>query len=180
MKTNTFKTFIEENYYDSICTRLNGFISTHPSFIREKINASVNVHHPELEDFTIEAVYIESGNDNKIEFDIVCNCNVNYEYVEYHGKYKNHDSDCMSDVWVVVHGRTSLSNLKKVYFYGAEEYVKNAIHKMRSKIEANEYKDYILGFIFYKFLSDKEEAFFANEEMTKDDIFSMMIYLKKL
>lgn len=30
-------------------------------------------------------------------------------------------------------------------------------NKMRSKIEANEYKDYILGFIFYKFLSDKEE-----------------------
>ena len=26
-------------------------------------------------------------------------------------------------------------------------------NKMRSKIEANEYKDYILGFIFYKFLS---------------------------
>lgn len=32
-------------------------------------------------------------------------------------------------------------------------------NKMRSKIEANEYKDYILGFIFYKFLSDKEVAF---------------------
>ena len=31
-------------------------------------------------------------------------------------------------------------------------------NRMRSKIEANEYKDYILGFIFYKFLSDKEEA----------------------
>lgn len=30
-------------------------------------------------------------------------------------------------------------------------------NKMRSKIEANDYKDYILGFIFYKFLSDKEE-----------------------
>ncbi len=27
------------------------------------------------------------------------------------------------------------------------------------KIEANEYKDYILGFIFYKFLSDKEIQF---------------------
>ncbi|WP_236448494.1 type I restriction-modification system subunit M N-terminal domain-containing protein, partial [Escherichia coli] len=26
---------------------------------------------------------------------------------------------------------------------------------MRSKIEANEYKDYILGFIFYKYLSDQ-------------------------
>ena len=30
-------------------------------------------------------------------------------------------------------------------------------NRMRSKIEANEYKDYILGFIFYKYLSDKEE-----------------------
>ena len=30
-------------------------------------------------------------------------------------------------------------------------------NKLRSKIEANEYKDYILGFIFYKFLSDREE-----------------------
>ena len=34
---------------------------------------------------------------------------------------------------------------------------------MRSKIEANEYKDYILGFMFYKFLSDKEEQFLSQE-----------------
>lgn len=45
-----------------------------------------------------------------------------------------------------------------------------AANKMRSKIEANEYKDYILGFIFYKFLSDKEESFFESEEMTKEDM----------
>lgn len=31
-------------------------------------------------------------------------------------------------------------------------------NNMRSKIEANEYKDYILGFIFYKFLSEQEET----------------------
>ncbi len=30
-------------------------------------------------------------------------------------------------------------------------------NKMRLKIEAYEYEDYILGFIFYKFLSNKEE-----------------------
>lgn len=36
-------------------------------------------------------------------------------------------------------------------------------NKMRSKIEANEYKDYILGFIFYKFLSDKEEKYLEKE-----------------
>ena len=32
-----------------------------------------------------------------------------------------------------------------------------AANKMRSKIDANEYKDYFLGFIFYKFLSDGVE-----------------------
>src|SRR5574344_2942237 len=31
-----------------------------------------------------------------------------------------------------------------------------AANEMRSKIEASEYKDYILGFIFYKFLSEQD------------------------
>lgn len=43
-------------------------------------------------------------------------------------------------------------------------------NKMRSKIEANEYKDYILGFIFYKFLSDKEERWLLERDYTPDDI----------
>lgn len=43
-------------------------------------------------------------------------------------------------------------------------------NQMRSKIEANEYKDYILGFIFYKFLCDKEEKFAKQEGYTPEDI----------
>ena len=42
-------------------------------------------------------------------------------------------------------------------------------NKMRSKIEANEYKDYILGFIFYKFLSDKLEKFVIEQGLEKAD-----------
>lgn len=41
-------------------------------------------------------------------------------------------------------------------------------NKMRSKIEANEYKDYILGFIFYKFLSDKEVQFLKKNDWTDE------------
>lgn len=36
-------------------------------------------------------------------------------------------------------------------------------NKMRSKIEANDYKDYILGFIFYKFLSDTELRYLRSQ-----------------
>ena len=41
---------------------------------------------------------------------------------------------------------------------------------MRSKIEANEYKDYILGFIFYKFLSDKLVRFAKDEAFNDEEI----------
>lgn len=43
-------------------------------------------------------------------------------------------------------------------------------NKMRSKIEANEYKDYILGFIFYKFLSEKQVSFFKKMGYSADDM----------
>ena len=46
-------------------------------------------------------------------------------------------------------------------------------NQMRSKIEANEYKDYILGFIFYKYLSDKELQFAKKQEMFDEEIASL-------
>jgi len=43
-------------------------------------------------------------------------------------------------------------------------------NKLRSKIEANEYKDYILGFIFYKYLSDSELKFARENNFSEEDI----------
>lgn len=43
-------------------------------------------------------------------------------------------------------------------------------NQMRSKIEANEYKDYILGFMFYKYLSDQTVAFAIKEGLTLDSL----------
>jgi type I restriction enzyme M protein len=43
-------------------------------------------------------------------------------------------------------------------------------NQMRSKIEANEYKDYILGFIFYKYLSDKQLSFAKSQDFSAEDI----------
>lgn len=48
-----------------------------------------------------------------------------------------------------------------------------AANQMRSKIEANEYKDYILGFIFYKYLSENEERFLREQDFTSDDMPSL-------
>lgn len=46
-------------------------------------------------------------------------------------------------------------------------------NQMRSKIDANEYKDYILGFIFYKYLSDREIIFAKKVDYSDEDIKSL-------
>ena len=43
-------------------------------------------------------------------------------------------------------------------------------NEMRSKIDASEYKDYILGFIFYKFLSDREEQFLLRNGFDRESM----------
>lgn len=47
-------------------------------------------------------------------------------------------------------------------------------NKMRSKIEANEYKDYILGLVFYKFLSDNEVSYLKKDGWTDEDLPSLV------
>ena len=50
-------------------------------------------------------------------------------------------------------------------------------NQMRSKIEANEYKDFILGFIFYKYLSERELELFRKEKLSEDEmILSILVY----
>ena len=52
-------------------------------------------------------------------------------------------------------------------------------NNMRSKIEPNEYKDYILGFIFYKFLSDKEEKDLKKEGWDENQMKEHLIEAEK-
>lgn len=44
-------------------------------------------------------------------------------------------------------------------------------NEMRSKIEANEYKDYILGFMFYKYLSDREVRYLYDNDWTEETLY---------
>ena len=43
-------------------------------------------------------------------------------------------------------------------------------NKLRSKIDANEYKDYILGFIFYRYLSENEVQWLKENDFEEEDI----------
>lgn len=45
-----------------------------------------------------------------------------------------------------------------------------AANEMRGSLDANDYKDFILGFIFYKFLSDKQTDFFESWQLPKEQM----------
>lgn len=49
-----------------------------------------------------------------------------------------------------------------------------AANKMRSKIDAIEYKDYILGLIFYKFLSDNEVNYLLKAGWREEDLVNLV------
>jgi type I restriction enzyme M protein len=46
----------------------------------------------------------------------------------------------------------------------------NAANEMRGSLDANDYKDFILGFMFYKFLSDKQTEFFTERRLPEDEM----------
>ena len=48
-----------------------------------------------------------------------------------------------------------------------EQQLWNIANTLRGKMNADEFRDYILGFIFYKYLSERMEIF-ANEILKKD------------
>ncbi len=50
-----------------------------------------------------------------------------------------------------------------------EQQLWNIANTLRGKMDADEFKDYILGFIFYKYLSEKMESF-ANELLEEDEV----------
>mgnify|MGYP006357344185 FL=1 len=50
-----------------------------------------------------------------------------------------------------------------------EQQLWNIANELRGKMDADEFRDYILGFIFYKYLSEKIENF-TNELLKEDGI----------
>ena len=52
---------------------------------------------------------------------------------------------------------------------GLEKQLWNIANELRGKMDADEFRDYILGFIFYKYLS-KKISLFANKLLKEDNL----------
>jgi len=50
-----------------------------------------------------------------------------------------------------------------------EQQLRNIANTLRGKMDADEFRDYILGFIFYKYLSERMHLY-ANKLLSEDEI----------
>ncbi|MCK0138933.1 type I restriction-modification system subunit M N-terminal domain-containing protein [Aliiroseovarius sp. F47248L] len=50
-----------------------------------------------------------------------------------------------------------------------EQQLWNIANELRGKMDADEFRDYILGFIFYKYLSEKQHLF-GNKLLETEDV----------
>ena len=66
-----------------------------------------------------------------------------------------------SSIKIILSKRLQMSNAQKEIL---ERELWNIANLLRGKMNADEYKNYILGFIFYKYLSEKQEIY-VNEEL---------------
>lgn len=51
----------------------------------------------------------------------------------------------------------------------------SAANVMCGKVDANDYKDYLLGLIFYKYLSENEEKFLISNQLSESEFESFLI-----
>ncbi len=158
-KENTFKTYVKSQYYDDLFNNIASFVEKNRWLIKELLKDDVRVSNCELDYFDVEAVYIQDKDNNKIDFDVVCNCTVNYDFTRYAKGRADHDRDAIDNVWLVVHASSEIQNLKEAKIYDVEKYEKEKKPKplngdMVPIIKASEYEKYAQDIIKKYYGSD--------------------------
>ena len=87
-------------------------------------------------------------------------------------KEKSKDLKVHYKEWLKSKGVDSFEKMQTAVISDAKD-VADILSSKANQNEANEYKDYILGFIFYKYLCDKEEKFALKEGYTKEDLVNL-------
>lgn len=89
-KHNNFLQYLNDNYYDQLYKSLLFYIKRNKDeLIVDKFDL-IGVEDIEVEDLFMSSVYIDSKDDDWIEFDIQCNPEISY--TEISGKHRTREA----------------------------------------------------------------------------------------
>lgn len=155
-KENLFLKYLESNYTDLFAKKIASFLLHNIDIIQDKIDENYYVSELDVEDNNAITVYIESKDDDAIEFDVVFNPELDC-YCRF-GRHQDYESISVNDVWLSIPGKATLSKVLKDMTFGAcEEYNKSKPKKpleghLIPVIHKEEYEKYAQEILdkFYK------------------------------
>jgi|GEM_PF-4110281 len=145
-KENPFLKYLESNYTDLFANKIASFLLRNKDIVQDKIDESYRVSEITVEDNNAITVYIDSKDDDTIEFDVVFNPELDC-YCRF-GRHQDYESIGVNDVWLSIPGKATLSKaLKDMSFGRCEEYNRS---KPKKPLEGHlipviykvEYEDY--------------------------------------
>lgn len=157
-KDNPFLKYLDSKYADLFAKKIASFLLHNKDIVQDKLDDMYHLSELTVEDNNAITVYIDSKDDDTIEFDIVFNPDLDC-YCRY-GKHHDYESVAVNDIWVSIPGRATLSSdLKDMTFGRCEEYNKS---KPKKPLEGHlipviykiEYENYAQE-IFDKFYSEE-------------------------
>lgn len=107
-KTNNFLKYIEDNYYDKLHVKLLSYIrKNRDELIVNKFDL-LGVENIEIEDLCLSSVFIDSKDDENIEFDVQCNPEISY--IEVTEKYRTREASGTNELWFTISCEAKITN----------------------------------------------------------------------
>lgn len=127
-KHNNFLQYLNDNYYDQLYKSLLFYIKRNKDeLIVDKFDL-IGVEDIEVEDLFMSSVYIDSKDDDWIEFDIQCNPEISY--TEISGKHRTREASGTNKLWFTISCKARITNnMNNFYIMFVDEYNPNKPHK---------------------------------------------------
>jgi len=121
-KESSFLKYLEANFSERIFEYSVSFLRGRVDLIEQKFHQEHSkIYNIEIEDMRFHRVYTQEKNESELTFDIVVRVDVTFEYVC--GKYHDHDSDGVSDIWLKLSCSGKIgSDLENFFIHGVDEY----------------------------------------------------------
>lgn len=100
---NRFLEYIYDNFYDQIHNCVLGYVINHKTdLLRNTPSGSYAYFDIEIEDMDFKQVYLEEKDNNRINFDIIIEPYIGYQYNYYEKRNRLVDGDSCSGSWITV------------------------------------------------------------------------------
>lgn len=127
-KHNNFLQYLNDNYYDQLYKSLLFYIKRNKNeLIVDKFDL-IGAEDIEVEDLCLSSVYIDSKDDDWIEFDIQCNPEISY--TEISGKHRTREASGTNKLWFTISCKARITNnMNNFRIMFVDEYNPNKPHK---------------------------------------------------